>query len=178
MAVSSASSMSGMSCNSLRSLTSRACSLSRWLDTEMYSPNAIDTAPATKPASPAVKIGPRCAVAPATPSTMPATETMPSLAPSTAARNQFNRADARDLLTRVVHTDAEGTADAARLGLAQLVVFDGPKDPQHLVPSPSGVPTRDDVVVIGLRSAVVDHAVQRTRSAEDLAPDPVLPLTL
>jgi hypothetical protein len=30
-------------------------------------------------------------VAPATPMTMPATDTIPSLAPSTAARNQFNR---------------------------------------------------------------------------------------
>ena len=58
---------------------------------ETYSPRAIDTAPATSPASPAVKMGPRDEVAPATPMTMPATETIPSLAPSTAARSQFRR---------------------------------------------------------------------------------------
>ena len=33
--------------------------LSRWLETDTYSPSAIDTAPATSPASPAVKMGPR-----------------------------------------------------------------------------------------------------------------------
>jgi hypothetical protein len=65
--------------------------LSRWLETDTHSPSAIDTAPATNPASPAVKTGPRAEVAPATPMTMPATDTIPSLAPSTAARNQFNR---------------------------------------------------------------------------------------
>ena len=36
-----------------------ARSLSRWLETDTYSPSAIDTAPATSPASPAVKMGPR-----------------------------------------------------------------------------------------------------------------------
>jgi hypothetical protein len=51
----------------------------------------VDTAPATSPASPAVKMGPRFVVAPATPMTMPATDTIPSLAPSTAARSQFSR---------------------------------------------------------------------------------------
>jgi hypothetical protein len=55
-----------------------AVSLSRWLDTEMRSPNAIDTAPATRPARAAVKIGPRSLVAPATATTIPATETMRS----------------------------------------------------------------------------------------------------
>jgi hypothetical protein len=68
-----------------------ARSLSRWLETDTYSPSAIDTAPATSPASPAVKMGPRADVAPATPTTMPATDTIPSLAPSTPARSQFNR---------------------------------------------------------------------------------------
>jgi hypothetical protein len=36
-------------------------------------------------------MGPRAAVAPATPTTMPARETIPSLAPSMLARGRFNR---------------------------------------------------------------------------------------
>ena len=55
-----------------------------------YSPNAIETAPAARPAMPAVRIGPRSTVAAATPTTMPAVETIPSFAPSTPARSQFN----------------------------------------------------------------------------------------
>ena len=51
----------------------------------------MDTAPATSPAMPAVAIAVRELVAPATPRTIPATETIPSLAPSTPARSQFNR---------------------------------------------------------------------------------------
>ena len=82
MPVSSASSSSGISRSSRRSLPTAAVSLSRWLETDTYSPSAIETAPATSPASPAVKIGPRAAVAPATPTTIPATDTMPSLAPA------------------------------------------------------------------------------------------------
>ena len=37
------------------------------------------------------RLGPRASVAPATPVTIPATETMPSFAPSTPARNQLSR---------------------------------------------------------------------------------------
>ena len=80
-----------MSSSSRRSLASSAVWLSRWEDTDTYSPSAIDTDPAANPASPAVRMGPVAVVAPATPTTMPATETIPSLAPSTAARSQFNR---------------------------------------------------------------------------------------
>ena len=80
-----------MSRSSAISLASSACSLSRWLLTDTYSPSAIETAPATSPARPAVNTGPRAGVAPATPTTMPATETIPSLAPSTPARSQFSR---------------------------------------------------------------------------------------
>ena len=90
-AVSSVSSASGSAASSPFSCLISARSLSRWLETDTYSPSDIDTAPATSPASPAVKMGPRDVVAPATPMTMPATDTIPSLAPSTPARSQFNR---------------------------------------------------------------------------------------
>src|SRR5450759_236110 len=90
MAASSVLSPSGVSVSSRFSLASRACSLSRWLLTDTYSPSAIDTAPATRPAILAVKIAPRADVAPATPTTIPATETIPSLAPRTPARSQFS----------------------------------------------------------------------------------------
>jgi hypothetical protein len=44
-----------------------------------------------QPGQPGVKMGPREDVAPATPTTRPATDTIPSLAPSTPARSQFSR---------------------------------------------------------------------------------------
>src|SRR6478609_3474363 len=88
---SSASSSSGVSCNSRRSRASAARSVSRWVDTETYSPDAIDIAPATSPTNPDTTIEPRLSVAPATPNTIAAVETMPSLAPSTPARSQFSR---------------------------------------------------------------------------------------
>lgn len=67
--------------------------MSRCVLTETYSPNAIETAPATSPATPAVKIGPADVVDAATPTTMPAVETIPSLAPKTPARSQFSFED-------------------------------------------------------------------------------------
>ena len=72
------------------SCTSIARSVSRWVLTDTYSPTAIDSAPAASPAMPAVSTGPRSAVAAATPITMPAVETIPSLAPKTAARSQLS----------------------------------------------------------------------------------------
>ena len=68
-------------------LTARGA-LAAHLDAELH----IDPADIPSPANPAVKIGPRFVVAPATPMTMAATDTIPSLAPSTAARSQFSRA--------------------------------------------------------------------------------------
>src|SRR5690606_29998684 len=56
--------------------------------TDTYSPAAIDMAPATVPAMPAERIAPGVPPPAATPTTRPATDTMPSLAPSTAARSQ------------------------------------------------------------------------------------------
>ena len=59
--------------------------------TETYSPAAMLIAPAKSPATPATRIAVRSVVAPATPTTRPAVDTMPSLAPRTAARSQFSR---------------------------------------------------------------------------------------
>jgi hypothetical protein len=56
--------------------------------TETYPPAAIDMAPATRPATPVNRIVPGLVLAAATPTTRLAVETMPSLAPSTAARSQ------------------------------------------------------------------------------------------
>jgi len=67
-----------------------AFSVSRCVLTEIYSPTAIDNAPAAKPAIPAVKINAAELDAPATPATMEATETIPSFAPNTAALNQLS----------------------------------------------------------------------------------------
>ena len=55
--------------------------------TETYSPAAIDMAPATSPATPAIKTSFCVAAAAATPTIKLAVEMMPSLAPSTAALN-------------------------------------------------------------------------------------------
>ena len=68
-----------------------ASSVSDCVLTETYSPPAIDNAPATRPARPATRMVLRSWVAPATPTTRPAVDTMPSLAPSTPARSQFSR---------------------------------------------------------------------------------------
>src|ERR1700754_736916 len=89
----SSSSAAGSSRNSPRSFLKSARSVSRWVLTDTYSPNAIDTAPAANPAIPAVRIGPRATVAAATPTTMPAVETIPSLAPKTPARSQLSLDD-------------------------------------------------------------------------------------
>src|SRR5512132_1002143 len=68
-----------------------ACSASRCELTDTYSPAAIDSAPATSPAIPAVTIALPDAPDAATPRTRLAVDTMPSLAPSTAARSQLER---------------------------------------------------------------------------------------
>ena len=66
-------------------------SVSRCDDTDTYSPRAIETAPATRPAMPAVSSAARVLLAAATPTSNAAVEMMPSLAPSTIARSQPTR---------------------------------------------------------------------------------------
>src|SRR6185436_19476479 len=77
--------------SSWRSRSMSACSASACEWTDTYSPAAIDMAPATRPATPAMTMFCWLVCAAATPSTRLAVETMPSLAPSTAARNQPTR---------------------------------------------------------------------------------------
>jgi hypothetical protein len=69
-----------------------ARSVSDWLETETYSPAAIDSAPADSPAIPASSTPWRSAPDAAIPASSDATETIPSFAPSTAARSQPTRA--------------------------------------------------------------------------------------
>ena len=55
---------------------------------EMYSPAAIDTAPARSPAKPATRTNDAWVEAPAKPRMSATFETRPSLTPNTAARDQ------------------------------------------------------------------------------------------
>src|SRR4051812_50015008 len=68
-----------------------ACSASRCELTETYSPAAIDRAPAMSPAIPAVTTALVDSPAAAAPSTRLGGETMPALAPRTAARRHPER---------------------------------------------------------------------------------------
>ena len=61
--------------------------MSRCELTEMYSPTPIERAPAKRPANPAVMTALLDELAAATPITRLAVDTIPSFAPSTAARN-------------------------------------------------------------------------------------------
>ena len=70
------------------SLAMSACSESRCELTDTYSPIAIDAAPATSAAMPAVIMVPRSASAAATPKMRHAVEMIPSFAPSTIARSK------------------------------------------------------------------------------------------
>lgn len=67
-----------------------ACSRSRWLNTDTYSPAATATAPAAIAAIPARMTVACGAEAPATPKMIDDVETMPSFAPSTLARSQLS----------------------------------------------------------------------------------------
>ena len=89
--------------------------------TETYSPAAMLSAPATRPATPAIRMVVRPLVAPAAPITMPAVETMPSLAPRTPARSQLSRAvDA--LLVRLVLVRPDRYVERAGVGGHGVIV--------------------------------------------------------
>lgn len=87
-ATSSSNSPTGSSASSRRSRCRSAASASARELTETYSPAAIEKAPATKAAIPAVSRAGNPPPAAAMPSSRLAVEIRPSLAPSTAARNQ------------------------------------------------------------------------------------------
>src|SRR5262249_12891604 len=61
---------------------------SDWLATEVYSPVAIEIAPATRPASPVSTTVARATLPPATPAISAKLDTRPSITPNTAGRNQ------------------------------------------------------------------------------------------
>ena len=98
-------------------------SVCEWTDTN--SPAAIDIAPAASPAMPASRIVGRSPVAVAIPTISELTETIPSLAPITAARSQFER---------LMRCGASGWADGSSL---YSVTFGSPcrngrpGDPRH-----------------------------------------------
>ncbi len=68
-----------------------AASVSACDRTDTYSPAAIDSAPATSPATPEVRMASCVTWAAATPVIRLAVDTIPSLAPRTAARSQLLR---------------------------------------------------------------------------------------
>src|ERR1700730_12723891 len=88
MAANSRCSAAGYFSSSRRSRDRSAFSVSDWECTETYSPAAIDMAPATRPATPVTTICAWLAPDAAIPTTRLEVETMPSLAPSPAARSQ------------------------------------------------------------------------------------------
>ena len=73
-----------------------ASSVSRCDATETYSPTAIDMAPATSPAMPAMRTAAKDEPLLATPTMSAAVDTTPSLAPRTAARSHPDRCDLCD----------------------------------------------------------------------------------
>src|ERR1035437_2731691 len=116
MAANSACSCTGSAANSLRSRSRSACSVSACELTETYSPAAIAMAPATRPATPAIKILGELAPAAATPRTRLAVETIPSFAPRTAARSHPMRC----VLCLSMCLITSSISGQARQGLAKL----------------------------------------------------------
>src|ERR1051326_3686346 len=84
----SARSASAQVASSPRSRVRSARSVSAWELTETYSPAAMESAPATRPATAASKTPAPLGSAAATPTIKLLVEIRPSLAPSTAARSQ------------------------------------------------------------------------------------------
>jgi len=122
--------------------------VSRWLLTDTYSPSAMDAAPATRPAMPAARTTLGVAEAPATPTTRPAIDTMPSSAPSTPARSQFN-------------------FDAIP---ARREAPSGPEAGPRPMPLAASDPRSPDPGQVGLGQAVGQFAAQTSRSRRGAAP--------
>ena len=91
ISASSSVSACGLAMISRRSLSISRCAASDWDATEVYSPAAIENAPAASPASPARTTAEESVwsrVPPATPAISARFETSPSIAPNTAGRSQ------------------------------------------------------------------------------------------
>jgi hypothetical protein len=91
MSASSAASSSGASSTSRRSSAICRARRSRWLATDVYSPTAIEQAPARRPASPVTTSVRGSSTAPATPRTSERFDTSPSFMPKIAARMELPR---------------------------------------------------------------------------------------
>ena len=91
-AASSASSSSGIASSSAASSAIWRSNSSRWLCIEMYSPAAIENAPASSPAMPVSRMSRPFVEAPATPMTRARFDTRPSLTPKMTARRVPDRA--------------------------------------------------------------------------------------
>ena len=125
---------------------------------------------------PAVAIAAREPAAPATPTTIPATETMPSFAPSTAARSQFSRP-----LSPAVWGSPAGNTVASALVMASIETYGGPGHQQGeaaLGPDRCLSGTRPDTTAGGCAAASLwapvnanlDHRRSPARSVSAMKP--------
>src|SRR5512143_88617 len=177
MAINSARSWAGAVASSCCSRARSARSVSAWELTETYSPAAMDMAPATSPATPATTTWCCVASAAATPMIRLAVDTMPSFAPSTAARSQPIRPERwisrwRGGMRRVVRRPLGGGAPYRPGQLGQIFLcslecapFPAPREvgeepavPRHVHPVPAPVETGADVPSVRAGGVLIDPA--------------------
>ena len=103
-------------------LSRSACSVSACELTDTYSPAAIESAPAARPATPATSTALRVASAAATPISRLAVDTMPSLAPNTAARSHPMRLPRCTSRARIITT--------TRAFRQAIAIRESPADPR------------------------------------------------
>ena len=184
---SSACSASGRSRISRRSTSISALVYSAWLATEVYSPAAIENAPATSPASPASTTA--FWLSPLVPPEIPAMsakfETSPSIAPKTAGRSQPPVTSPCSWLTAAISPGSSGslTASDCRLGRAHVPTPSGRSAGTSSATAPSAASR-----IIGLRGVIeydgrlrgrlgtlVDERAPRRRSTGRPARRPTTP---
>src|SRR5665811_1109848 len=160
-----------------RSNSTSALEYSAWLATEVYSPAAMENAPAARPASPARMIGSllaeAAAVPPATPMMSEKFDTSPSMAPNTAGRNQPPVVSVGSSIIGVLHRFGRDRAAAFEHKIRQR---EDEKDHWRPYIDPEGpnVVGRVDAHELDPGPTCgVDHDVQREHAA---AGQPVLPV--